>query len=187
MAMMSTSSEHRLDGVWAYFLELYGRPGVKETCLDWQDRLGADVILLLWLLWLGAERGLMVDVAGLRRVDERMAEWRNSAVLPIRAARRILGERAKTGDGEAAGLYSRLKRVELAAERTALRRLLREGEVAAQQSSPALAATGNLERYLGAFDGFMPQDGIGIAMLVNAAEKVMEQGGRPAGSCRRIP
>lgn len=171
MAAVSTSSKHRLDTVWAYFLDLYARPGVKETCLDWQDRLGADVILLLWLLRLGAEDGLAVDDVSLRRVDERMKEWRMSAILPIRDARRAAGKLAKAGDRDASSLYPRLKRMELAAERMALRRLLLEDGVAGQRLPEQLAATANLERYLGTLaEGLAADERTAIARLVSAAE-----------------
>ncbi|MBO9379175.1 TIGR02444 family protein [Sphingomonas histidinilytica] len=170
MAAVSTSSRHRLDTIWAYFLDLYARPGVKEACLDWQDRMGADVILLLWLLWLGVEDGLAVDDASLRRLDERMKGWRMSVVLPIREARRAIGTLAKAGERDASGLYQRLKRVELAAERMALRRLLLQDGVTGQQLPKHLAATANLERYLGALaDGPTIEDRTAIAGLVSAA------------------
>lgn len=170
MAPVSTSSKRRLDTVWAYFLDLYGRPGVKETCLDWQDGMGVDVILLLWLLWLGAEDGLALDDVSLRRVDERMKGWRMSAILPIREARRAIGKAAKAGDRDASSLYSRLKRVELAAERIALRRLLLE-EVAGRQLPGQLAATANLERYIATLaDDLTAEARAGIARLVSAAE-----------------
>ena len=42
---------------WDFAVELYGRPGVREACLDLQDRLGVDVVALLALVHRAASGG----------------------------------------------------------------------------------------------------------------------------------
>lgn len=138
---------------WTYIVRLYDQPGVSGICLDWQDRLGVDAILVLSLLWLGSEMSQEMNEESLRRVEQRASEWRNATVLPIRLARRASGELAKAGDREATSVYRRLKRMELAAERLALKRIIRRRDFGAHHPSPQLAATRNLELYLRLFVG----------------------------------
>ncbi len=41
---------------WDFSLAIYRQPGVPEECLALQERLGADVNLLLLCAYLGAKR-----------------------------------------------------------------------------------------------------------------------------------
>ena len=108
-------------GLEAYAAALYARPGVAAACLELQDRLGADVNLLLAACWL-AGRGVRLDVEAARRLRELAAAWREPVLAPLRRARRALrplaAELAPTAAGErAAALRARVAAVELEAER----------------------------------------------------------------------
>ncbi len=39
------------DPLWRFALDLYARAGVAPACLTLQDDAGADVTLVLYLLW----------------------------------------------------------------------------------------------------------------------------------------
>jgi uncharacterized protein (TIGR02444 family) len=158
---------------WDYIVMVYSRPGVSDMCLDWQDRLGADAIIVLWLLWLGSEKSCALNEASLRTIDQCASEWRNATVLPIRLARRASGKLAKVGDQDAAKVYLRLKRIELTAERLSLKRIIREEIFGTHHPDPVLAATTNLELYLrnsAMGDGKSEQNT--IARLVVAARSI---------------
>lgn len=95
---------------WDFSLTVYRREGVPALCLDLQDRRGADVNVLLFAAWAGADCGVRLSGAELARLDAAVAPWREAVVRPLRAVRR----RVK---GEDDGLYARLKGTELEAER----------------------------------------------------------------------
>ncbi|MCM0019982.1 MAG: TIGR02444 family protein [Tagaea sp.] len=107
----------RAADLWGFAVALYARPGVAEACLALQDRHGADIPLLLAIVW-HAERGR--GAPDLRRWRAVSAAWRDAAVLKLRGLRRALKGRA-----EWEKLRTRIKRLELAAERAQLAELAR--------------------------------------------------------------
>ena len=50
MAEPSSSSDQG-SPFWRFSLQLYRLPGVAEACIELQEKCGADVNLLLFLLW----------------------------------------------------------------------------------------------------------------------------------------
>ncbi len=59
------------DPLWTFACAFYGRPGVAAACLALQDEGGADVPLLLYLIWCG-RTGRRLDA---RRSPERKPDW----------------------------------------------------------------------------------------------------------------
>ena len=113
--------------LWRFSLAFYRQPGVADACLQLQDEAGADVNVMLYLLFLAA-RGHRVLADDVNRIEAHVAEWRNAVVVPLREVRRKLKlpfgayEVAVTAD-----LRNDVKRAELAAERIqqeALERLI---------------------------------------------------------------
>lgn len=103
------------DPFWLFSLDLYGRPGVAEACLALQDGSGADVNLVLFVLWCAAtERPL--DAETLTRLDEQVAAWRHAVVEPLRKVRRGMKVQLLPGLNTET-LRSEIKAAELAAER----------------------------------------------------------------------
>lgn len=134
---------------WAFSLDLYGRSGVAPACLALQDRLGADVNLLLFCCWAGSH-GRRLSVEEIRRAVEAVRAWHDEVVAPIRAARRRLKEGFTAMAGEPAeALRRRLLSVEIEAERIAQFRLaeLLPGDNAREAAGAHLAAV-NLRAYL---------------------------------------
>ncbi len=131
---------------WAYSLRLYRKPGVAAACLGLQDRLGVDVNLVLFCLWMGANGQTMTPAAmrlaaGLSRV------WTVNVVAPLRGVRRFLKPL------ELPQFRGAVARVELAAERVeqdVLWRIAPRGMRTARRSrGDARYAAANLARYIG--------------------------------------
>lgn len=112
----------KVDGpLWQFAEVIYGHAEVSKACLFLQDECGVDVNVLLFALWIGAQRKTLVDVRAIRQVDAVVRQWRQEIVEPLRAIRR----RMKTGPSPAPdvateGLRSRLKDVEIELERIEL-------------------------------------------------------------------
>jgi uncharacterized protein (TIGR02444 family) len=135
---------------WDFAVRLYGAPGVAPACLELQDRHGVDVTMMLFCLWLGAERGERLG-ARLPMLMEAARGWRRAAVLPIRSVRRWL--KSEANGVEAAALYQTVLRAEIDCERGELMTLARlaeaDGDAAALGAGPA-AATENLAVFFAA-------------------------------------
>lgn len=112
------------NALWAFVVWAYALDGVEEACLALQDEFNADVVLVLFCVWL-SYRGLgsadlqqclgtMLDVS---------QEWRRNLVEPIRAARRSMKVNleaapiAAADRREAQVIRNRVKRCELDLER----------------------------------------------------------------------
>jgi uncharacterized protein (TIGR02444 family) len=102
---------------WRFSLSFYARPDVAPACLVLQDEGGADVNVMLFLLFL-AEGGRTVSRNDVIRIDAETAAWREEAVKPLRTLRRKL----KTGIGtmpleDNEAMRNLVKKVELESER----------------------------------------------------------------------
>ena len=102
---------------WTFSLKFYGGPGVPPACLTLQDGAGADVNVVLFCLFL-ASRGRRLGGGDIAAFEAEVADWRQSAVVPLRHVRRFLKEPPEAfGDPAVAALRDRIKAVELEAER----------------------------------------------------------------------
>ncbi len=143
--------------LWDFSLGFYGEPGVAAACLRCQDEAGADVPVLLVLLWQAAA-GVRFEANVIAELDRAVADWRVSVVQPLRSVRRFL----KVADGgafSAAGaLRERIKAAELEAERLELETLSRRvtplGQAGAEPD--AQAARHNLAAYEAATGRVLP-------------------------------
>jgi uncharacterized protein (TIGR02444 family) len=104
--------------LWSFAVALYGRPGVSESCLELQDVLGVDVVVLLTGLF-AVTKGFSFDEDAIASADALVRSWREDVVVPLRTVRRYLKTRPLTGLAEATErLRQDIKRAELEAERT---------------------------------------------------------------------
>ncbi len=102
---------------WRFSLRFYRMEGVAPACLDLQDQAGADVNLVLLLLWC-ASQGRQLSRAEIAEIDGLCAPWRATAVLPLRTLRRGLkAPPPLVGAASAEAFRGRIKAVELEAER----------------------------------------------------------------------
>jgi len=103
--------------LWRFSLRTYRQPGVADACIALQDECGVDVNVLLFFLWLAAEKKL-VPALNARAVCEQAALWHGDVVAPLRAVRRKLKGGSTLIERNTAELFrTRIKAVELEAER----------------------------------------------------------------------
>ena len=120
---------------------------MAPACLELQDRHGKDVLIALYGCWLGASGRGRLDAAALARAEATVRPWRHGVVEPLRRTRHAL----KGIDG-AEELYSRMKKIELDAERVAMQRLAPLAPAPDPGASPAdrtEATRANLTLYAG--------------------------------------
>ena len=103
---------------WRYSLELYAREGLPQALIALQDRLGADVNLLLFCCWTALSGQGRLSTEDLRRADEAVAGWRGDVTLPLRALRnRIKGSPERWALEGASEVRRRVLETEIASER----------------------------------------------------------------------
>jgi uncharacterized protein (TIGR02444 family) len=158
---MSTPSHETTEDspFWRFSLRFYARPKVASACLALQDEAGADVNLLLFLLFLADhERQISAeDIAGL---DQRIVAWRSEVVKPLRALRRAL----KSGIGKipiavSETFRAQIKRLELESERIEQHELegIGASSLGARAQSRSEAARTNVAAYEAYLGGFLPE------------------------------
>ena len=76
--------------LWTFAIAFYGKPGVSDSLIALQDRLGADVDRLLFALWAGQAFGHELDGSDRRKAAELVEGWQSEVVAPLRAARRAI-------------------------------------------------------------------------------------------------
>src|SRR5216684_1534893 len=86
---MADTPDNQGSPFWRFSLRLYRQPGVADACIALQDECGVDVNVLLFFLWLAADKRL-VPAPNARAVCEQAALWHDDVVAPLRAVRRKL-------------------------------------------------------------------------------------------------
>jgi uncharacterized protein (TIGR02444 family) len=136
-------------GLWEFSLEFYARPGVCAALIEFQDRSGLDVNLILFALWHGLSGRGRLDGERLAVADQAVRTIQVEIVAPLRALRRRLRNEP---DADTQRLREAIKVLELDAEKIAQARLDGCAGPPATDANPAerLAAAGaNLALYLG--------------------------------------
>jgi uncharacterized protein (TIGR02444 family) len=135
---------------WRFSLQFYRLPGVATACIKLQEEAGVDVNLLLFLLWHGA-LGRRLSTAEVERLAQKIAAWRDLAVVPLRAIRRALKSPSGLVEAGAAEAFrTRIKAVELEAERLqqeAMYDLVRVSLLGETAPAVAEAARSNVAAY----------------------------------------
>lgn len=133
---------------WRFSLEIYAAPGVAAECLALQERVGADVNVLLFCAWLGW-RGVTLAADDIASICPIVDEWQKSVVLPLRSARQFMREMP---DDKIIELRKRISADELEAEKIEQAMLFRYAETRwpfDKGGSSAAAAQNNLLLYIG--------------------------------------
>lgn len=106
---------------WDFSLAVYRQPGVPEECLALQERLGADVNLLLLCAYLGVKKNALLDSDDIEAAITASTAWHVDIVRNLRAARQALKPweegRDKDLQDSSRALRSAVKKLELDAER----------------------------------------------------------------------
>jgi uncharacterized protein (TIGR02444 family) len=108
---------------WRFIGDVYARPGVEQSCLTLQERMQADIVLLLFCGWL-ARCGIALSQDAAYEAAALVGLWREAVVRPLRAIRVTMKSSPLMARPEAAALRERIKADELAAERIELGLLL---------------------------------------------------------------
>jgi uncharacterized protein (TIGR02444 family) len=147
--MSDTPTQTETTPFWRFSLSFYRQLGVAEACIALQDEYGVDVNLLLFLLWL-ADEGRLLSADEIKKLDEKVRDWRNLTVIPIRGIRRKLkAAHTLVEAGQQEGFRTKIKALELEAERLQQQALYALSEAApfGQQAQTHTAAHGNICAY----------------------------------------
>jgi uncharacterized protein (TIGR02444 family) len=159
---------------WRFSLQFYRLPGVAEACIRLQEEAGADVNLLLFLLWHGTQLRRL-SRQEVERLEQKIAAWRDRAVIPLRAIRRALkSPQGLVEAGTAEAFRTRIKAVELEAERLqqeAMYDLVRVSLLGEQAPSAADAARANVAAYAGICAGAFAQPAVDTVLEALARSK----------------
>jgi uncharacterized protein (TIGR02444 family) len=157
---------------WRFSLHFYRHAGVSDACIALQDDCGVDVNLLLFLFWLAAD-GQSLSADEVKRLDDKVRDWRNLTIIPIRDARRKLkGAPTLVEPGKQEAFRTKVKAIELDAER-----LQQEALYAFTQSGPlggvaepSAAARGNVAAYAHVMAVRFPKTTVDV--LINAFDGI---------------
>lgn len=157
---------------WRFSLYFYRQSGVSDACIALQDDCGVDVNLLLFLFWLAAD-GRRLSADEVKKLDEKVRDWRNFTIIPIRAARRQLkGAPTLVDPIKQEAFRTTVKAVELEAER-----LQQEALYAFTQSAPLgtpaappAAARANVAAYERVLGLSLPKKSVDV--LIGAFEAI---------------
>ncbi len=102
--------------IWDFVLNYYGRKGVSEALIGLQDSQGINVNMLLFLMWMAAQKK-SVKVDDAKAVSETSNGWQRSVVVPLRAVRRLLKDNAPLVAPDAAAAFrKKVQAIELEGE-----------------------------------------------------------------------
>ena len=156
--------------IWVFAAGVYADSEVETACLALQDDHRADVVLVLFLVWLGLG-GRQVSARAMESYLSLSGHWQEAAVEPLRRIRRQIKERG----GSAREIYDSVKAIELQAERAELENFLAaanaQGFVFALGAGSREAALANLQTYFEAADkaGPWPQVKDSAELIVDRA------------------
>lgn len=156
---------------WEFSLSVYSKPGVPEACLELQDKHGADVNIVLFMLWVADQRRRL-SAEDIGKVAKLIAGWQNEVVTPLRVARRFLKTPAAAWQlEETAALRARIKADELEAERlqqSVMANFFHAHSIGQADESNG-AALANLKIYATSLDVVFPE--LIVSMLMKAARR----------------
>ena len=125
---------------WRFSLHFYRQAGVSDACIALQDEYGTDVNLFLFLMWLAAGSRQLSET-DVKTLDDKVRNWRNLTIIPIRDARRKLkGAPTLVEPGKQEALYAVTKSGPLG-----------------RQAAPSVAARGNVAAYERVLDVTFPK------------------------------
>jgi len=169
------AGEDKACALWDFALRFYGAPGVQGACLAMQEEGGADVPLLIFLVF-AAMRGQPIREEELRRIDGTISPWRRDVVRHLRHARRAL---RSSPAPEAQNLRETIKAAELEAERQQLAMLsdfLDDAVSPDRSGAGSLDIMSNVRASLAAYAALLPSlDGPHLAGFIERTTEFSRQ------------
>jgi uncharacterized protein (TIGR02444 family) len=169
MTVTSTNSETPF---WRFSLHVYRQAGVGEACIALQDQCGVDVNLLLFLLWLAANRR-QLSGQNVADLDAAVRDWRELTIVPIRDVRRRLkGAATLVEANKQEGLRTKIKAVEIEAERLQQEALYGRSRSSSlgRDGDPRIAARANIAAYAQILTSHFPK--AAVDCLLDAFEAI---------------
>jgi len=102
---------------WTFSLEVYAAPGVAAECLALQRELDIDVNMLLFCVWLGARRNIVLSAERIGFFENIIRPWHEDVVKPLRRVRDTIKGRADFAEEDIGALRGQVLSVERGAER----------------------------------------------------------------------
>jgi len=162
--MTDTPTQTETTPFWRFSLQFYRQSGVSDACIALQDDCGVDVNLLLFLFWLAADRQ-QLSADDVEKLDDKVRDWRNLTIIPIRDARRKLkGAPTLVDPAKQEAFRTKVKGIELDAERLqqeALYAFTQSGPLGSQ-AEPSAAARGNVAAYESVSGTRFPENAVEI-------------------------
>jgi len=167
---------------WRFSLSFYGDQAVADACLRLQDDAGADVNVLLFLMWRAADRRRLSE-AEVAAMDEAVSGWRAEVVAPLRRVRRWLKHHpGPVAAEDAEALRREVKRIELEGERLQQEAMAARAEefAGSAAASPVEAARASLAGYEAARGRALPQGPVKVLLdsLAARGDAASAAGGR---------
>ena len=150
---------------WQFSLAVHGAPGVDAECLMLQDTHGIDVDVLLFCAWTGVQ-GIVLTDAQMAETETLVRPWRDTAIAPLRAARRGIKTLPQMADADVAALRKDVAALELRAEQIEHAMLF---GMAQTLSSAATAAEDAMGRNVSALGRSKSVPALAAPRLVEAA------------------
>ena len=164
--MTETQPQTETTPFWRFSLRFYRLAGVADACIALQDEYGVDVNLLMFLLW-RADEGSLLSADEVRSLDDKVRDWRNHAVIPIRNIRRKLkSARTLIEPGQQEAFRTKIKAIELEAERLQQHALFAFSQSASlgKEADPSTAAHGNVCAYEHIMGATFPRDTVDVLL-----------------------
>jgi len=143
--------------LWDFAVAIHGEPGVDAGLIDLQDNHGQCVSYLLWAVW-AARHGRPLTKTALTAAAGLARNWEAEVTAPLRAARRTLKRpRPPMADARREALRTKVKAIELSAERTLLEAL--EAATPRATSAPRGAVAERLAEAMAVWSATAPGGG----------------------------
>ena len=131
---------------WNYSVRFYNHAETEKAFLDAQSRLGADVILILYLFF-RAHGGHRIELDDIKNAESSVISWRTNVIHPLRKIRRNLKNYPHSlPKDEQARIRLEIKDLELKTELFQLK-YLEQLEVKGHPAAPNDAAQDNIAAY----------------------------------------
>lgn len=111
------------DQAWAWCEQAFQQPGRAADLLRAQDEEGLDLVLQLFVEYVGERQGIALDLVARQEAEALVRPWREQVVAPLRALRRAMKEKPAPGAGwieGGAAVRDLVQQAELRAERAEL-------------------------------------------------------------------
>ncbi len=128
----------KFEVIWNFLIKIYDFLPIRTALLKLQDRDGLDISLILTLIWVGLSCGRL-HTEQTESLQALSTQWNRYLLRPLRQARAT--------SRPIPILYSKLKKIELAAEKQALKAYLRAIKDVTTPPSRLAALTNILKVY----------------------------------------